>query len=104
MYTFTLSNTDILKEDSMNFELLSTSFHGPGPSGSACITGMDVCIWKPLIVTCGRDRSVRVWNYQERVVELMKEFPEEAQSVAMHPSGLCVRARREPRASARARR
>jgi hypothetical protein len=87
MFTFTLSNTDILKEDSMNFELLSTSFHGPGPTGSACITGMDVCIWKPLIVTCGRDRSVRVWNYQERVVELMKEFPEEAQSVAMHPSG-----------------
>ena len=90
MYTFTLSNTDILKEDSMNFELLSTSFHGPGPSGSSCITGIDVCIWKPLVVTCGRDRTVRVWNYQERAVELMKEFPEEAQSVAMHPSGLYV--------------
>ena len=90
MYTFTLSNTDILKEDSMNFELLSTAFHGPGPSGSAQITAMDVCIWKPLVATCGRDRSLRIWNYQERAVELMKEFPEEPTSVALHPSGLFV--------------
>ncbi|KAH8057395.1 hypothetical protein JL721_9775 [Aureococcus anophagefferens] len=90
MYTFTLSNTDILKEDSMNFELLSTSFHGPGPSGSAQITAMDVCVWKPLVATCGRDRSLRIWNYQERAVELMKEFPEEPTSVALHPSGLYV--------------
>ena len=58
MYTFTLSNTDILKEDSMNFELLATSFHGPGPTGSAQITGLDVCIWKPLVATCGRDKTL----------------------------------------------
>ncbi|KAJ1455139.1 quinon protein alcohol dehydrogenase-like superfamily [Pelagophyceae sp. CCMP2097] len=91
MYTFTLSNTDILKEDSMNFDLLSTSFHGPGPDGSAEIYSMDVCVWKPLIATCGADRTVRIWNYQERTVELMKRFEEEEPlSVALHPSGLYV--------------
>lgn len=27
------------------------------------ITGLDVCIRKSLIITCGADRTVRVWNY-----------------------------------------
>ena len=90
VYTFSLSNTDILKEDSMNFELLMAPFHGPGKSGSCQITGMDTCIWKPIVVTCGLDRTVRVWNYLEKSLELMKEFQEEAHSIALHPSGLYV--------------
>ncbi|GMI47566.1 hypothetical protein TrCOL_g2169 [Triparma columacea] len=90
VYTFSLSNTDILKEDSMNFELLMAPFHGPGKSGSSQITGIDTCIWKPLVVTCGLDRTVRVWNYLEKSLELMKEFQEEAHSIALHPSGLYV--------------
>ncbi|KAJ8609022.1 hypothetical protein CTAYLR_010681 [Chrysophaeum taylorii] len=88
MYTFTLSNTDILKDDATTFELLSTAFHGPGPRGSAKINALDVCTWKPLVVTCGDDRTLRVWNYHERTVELIKKYSEEILSVALHPSGL----------------
>lgn len=44
--------------DIATFELLSQSFH------RGVITGMDVCIRKPLIATCGLDRSVRIWNYE----------------------------------------
>ena len=44
--------------DIATFELLSQSFH------RGIITGMDVCIRKPLIATCGLDRSVRIWNYE----------------------------------------
>ena len=90
IYTFSLSNTDILKEDGMNFDLLLSSFHSPGKGGSAQISGIDTCIWKPLVVTCGLDCSVRVWNYQDKTLELMKIFEEEAHSVALHPSGLYV--------------
>ena len=90
IYTFSLSNTDILKEDGMNFELLMAPFHGPGKSGSCQITGIDTCIWKPLVVTCGLDRTVRVWNYLEKSLEQFKTFQEEAHSVALHPSGLYV--------------
>lgn len=90
IYTFTLSNTDILKEDGMHFELLMAPFHGPGKSGSAQITGIDSCIWKPLVVSCGLDRTVKVWNYLEKSLELVKTFEEECHSVALHPSGLHV--------------
>jgi WD40 repeat protein len=92
LYSFALSNTDILKEDSgANFEFLTgCGFHGPGPASSAMICGMDVCVWKPLLATCGRDRTVRIWNYQEKTAELTKSFQEEPHSIALHPSGLYV--------------
>ncbi|KAI8847168.1 hypothetical protein BC829DRAFT_249891 [Chytridium lagenaria] len=40
------------------------------------------------MVTCGSDRSIRIWNYMTGVCELCKYFPEEAYSVSLHPSGL----------------
>ena len=54
------------------------------------ITGVDVCIRKPLIATCSMDRSVRVWNYETGGLEIYREFSEEAFSIAMHPSGLYI--------------
>src|SRR5689334_3133655 len=53
-YVLGLSSTDILKSEEMNFEPLAMPFH------HMAITGLDVCIRKPLVVTCGMDRSVRV--------------------------------------------
>ncbi|KAF1332535.1 Wd domain-containing protein, partial [Globisporangium splendens] len=89
LYVLTLSSTDILKEDAMNFELLSTSFHSPGIAGSH-ITGLDTCVRKPLIATCGLDKSVRIWNYLDKTADIMKFFKEDTYSVASHPSGLHV--------------
>ena len=90
LFTFSLSNTDILKEDGMNFETLHVPFHKPGNGGLATITGLDTCIWKPLVVSTGLDKTVRVWNYQEKTLEGMKAFDEEAHAVALHPSGLYI--------------
>ena len=56
----------------------------------AHVTGMDVCSRKPLLVTCGVDRSVRIWNYTTKKCELVKFFADEPSSVSMHPSGLHV--------------
>lgn len=42
------------------FDFLAQSFH------SAPLTGMDVCLRKPLIATCSLDRTVRVWNYENQ--------------------------------------
>lgn len=89
LYSLVISNTDILKEDMTNFEILSTSNHSAGELGSD-ITGLDTCIRKPLIVTCGHDKSLRVWNYIDHTIEVMKTFKEEMHSVAFHPSGLHV--------------
>jgi WD40 repeat protein len=90
MYTLPLANNDILKEDTMNFDLLSTSFHAPGDNADPQVTGLDTCVRKPLVVTCGLDRSVRVWNYLEKTTDLQKTFKEEAYCVAFHPSGLHI--------------
>eukprot|EP01137_Pigoraptor_chileana_P030193 Opistho-2@16440 len=84
IYSLTLSNTEILKGEEVAFELLSQSFHHDA------VTGLDTCVRKPLIATCGLDRSVRIWNYVENTLELVKYFQEEAYSIALHPSGLYV--------------
>ncbi|XP_029288716.1 LOW QUALITY PROTEIN: cilia- and flagella-associated protein 57 [Cottoperca gobio] len=83
LYSFSLSTLEINKEE-LHFEFLSQSFH------SKCITGLSVCIRKPLVATSSLDHSVRIWNYETKVLELYREFQEEAYSVALHPFGLFI--------------
>ncbi|KAM9859970.1 cilia- and flagella-associated protein 57 [Aulostomus maculatus] len=82
LYSVSLSSVDISKEEQLQFEFLSHSFH------SKSITGLSVCMWKPLVATSSLDHSVRIWNYETKVLELCKEFQEEPYSVALHPIGL----------------
>lgn len=65
-------------------EPLSDVFH------TNAITGLDVCVRKPLVVTCGLDNSVRIWNYLENKLEVAEYFSEEPYSVAFHPSGFHI--------------
>jgi len=41
------------------------------------VTGLDVAVRKPLVVSCGSDRTVRVWNYVSKKCVLVKSFKEE---------------------------
>nr|CAB3267722.1 WD repeat-containing protein 65 [Phallusia mammillata] len=84
LYGIALSSADLGKGEQATFEPLTHSFH------SSSITGLDVCIRKPLIATCSLDRSVRIWNYETNTLELYKVFQEEAYSIALHPSGLYI--------------
>ncbi|XP_048457939.1 cilia- and flagella-associated protein 57 isoform X3 [Rhincodon typus] len=84
LYSITLSSAEINKSELAHFEFLCQSFH------SNVITGLDICIRKPLVATSSVDRSIRLWNYETNVLELYKEFQEEAYSVAIHPSGLYI--------------
>lgn len=84
-------NEDINKD--IKFELVCKGFH----SGS--ISGLDVAIQRPIIVTCSRDDStVRLWNYVSGQCELAREYyvledshdrpmAKPLITVAMHPSG-----------------
>ena len=63
---------------------LSDLFH------TNAITGLDVCIRKPLIATCGIDNSVRIWNYEKNNLEVIEFFTEEPYSIAFHPSGFHI--------------
>jgi hypothetical protein len=62
--------------------LLSQPFHHDA------IRGLSLAVRKPLVATCSADCSIRIWNYLDNTVELIKYFPEEALSIALHPSGL----------------
>lgn len=58
------------------------------PFHTDTIKGVDLCIRKPLIATCSLDKTIRIWNYNEPSLELMKEFDDEPNAIAFHPSGL----------------
>jgi len=42
------------------------------------VTGLDTCIRKQLIATCSLDKTVRIWNYNDRKCEVLTTFSEEA--------------------------
>ena len=73
-----------LMSDQDEAKSLSSPFH------STAINGLDVCIRKPLIVTCGMDNSVRIWNYEKNKLEVMEYFNGQLGCVAFHPSGFHI--------------
>lgn len=66
------------------FEHVHCNFH------TKEITGLDICIRKQLIVTCSKDKSVKIWNYDSKTLELSTVLQEDPQAVAFHPSGFHV--------------
>jgi hypothetical protein len=50
-----------------DIKMMQTSFHGP-----KSIQGMDVCLKKPLIITCSKDNTLRIWNFLTNEIEMTK--------------------------------
>jgi WD40 repeat protein len=72
-------------DEKSKFEYVICNFH------SAPITGMDVCIRKQLVVTCSKDKTIRIWNYATRTLEIVSGvLSDETLAVAFHPSGFHV--------------
>jgi len=74
--------SDELPPFEVTFDYLQGQFH------RSEITGLDVCLRKSLIVTCSKDKTVNIWDYQTKKLEIQTTFPEECLAVAFHPSGL----------------
>lgn len=51
------------------------------------LTGLDTCTKKPIVATCGLDRSVRIFDYSTHKLEFSASFSKEPHAVALHPSG-----------------
>lgn len=45
----------------------------PSASPATGITGLDVCARKPVFVTCGADRTVRLWSYSTAITGLLQD-------------------------------
>lgn len=53
------------------------------------VEGLDACINKPYIVSCSKDKSIKLWDLQTKTLAINKFFEEgEMYSVAYHPSGM----------------
>jgi WD40 repeat protein len=72
------------------FENVFTPFHYPNSRGDCEITGIDVALWKQIVATCGKDRTLRVWNPTDKRIEIMKEFDDEPIGLSLHPTGIYV--------------
>ena len=46
-----------------------------------------MCMRRPLIATSSMDKSVRIWNYVDKTLELVGTYPEDVLSISLHPSG-----------------
>jgi WD40 repeat protein len=84
LITLSLTGLETFKENSDNFKRLCGGFH------SEAVTGVDVCLRKPIVATSSIDRSVRLWNFVDKSCEVVKSFLDEVLSIAIHPSGFHV--------------
>lgn len=62
--------------------------HLIAPFHSDSVEGLDICINKPYVITCSKDKNLRVWDYKRRNLVLSRFCDEEMYSVAFHPSGM----------------
>ncbi|XP_071547435.1 cilia- and flagella-associated protein 57 [Panulirus ornatus] len=72
------------KLPSLMFSPLHARHHEGG------VVDADTCLWKPLLVTGGEDRTLRVWDYQDHDLLLTYTFKEDIFSLSLHPTGLHV--------------
>ena len=43
-----------------------------------------------MIVTCSKDKTIRIWNYNSKTLDICYTATEEALAVTMHPSGFHI--------------
>ncbi|XP_055598286.1 cilia- and flagella-associated protein 57-like [Uranotaenia lowii] len=81
IYIAMLYVPETLKVSELVFRHLGEPIH------VSSIVGLDVCSWKPMLMTASKDMTIRLWNYQSMKVELVKKFQIEIGVIALHPSG-----------------
>lgn len=62
-------------------EPITLSFH------YKMINSMDIAIRKPLIATAGNDKTIKIWNYEEKTLETMTNCHDEPFAISIHPNG-----------------
>ncbi|KAK4327979.1 hypothetical protein Pmani_001593 [Petrolisthes manimaculis] len=84
LFSNPLPSLDAAKLPSLMFSPLHARLHEGG------VVDADTCLWKPVVVTGGTDRTLRVWDYQNHTLLLTHTFREDIFSLAIHPTGLHV--------------
>ena len=79
-----ISLKDLEKFNEKNhIKYLISAFH------SDSVEGLDACINKPYLISCSKDKSIKLWDLQSKTLAINKFFEEgEMYSIAYHPSGM----------------
>ena len=57
MLSISLSTLTNIKDNGGSFDNFLSPFHLPNVKGEAAITGIDVALWKNIVITCGKDKT-----------------------------------------------
>jgi WD40 repeat protein len=68
-------------DNELSLEVLWDMIH------SQVILDVDVCHWKPWIISIGQDKTVNIWNHLIQRKEMSWSFSEELLSISIHPQG-----------------
>ena len=89
LYTLALSSGGSVGRDEAPFTPLTEEYH------SGEVRSLDRCVRKPLVASCGADRSIRIWNYLERTCELSQVKAQQHSAVLFilppHVAATCCR-------------
>lgn len=91
-YLITTSNNDLINLDIkyslsnntyiISYDYLISSFH------SSSIEALDTCVNKPYIITGGKDKQIKIWDYVQKKQIISKNFEDYIYSIAYHPGGM----------------
>ncbi|KAH8321415.1 hypothetical protein KR074_004246, partial [Drosophila pseudoananassae] len=81
IYVGILIVPETLKTKQLKFEPLGVLIH------TAEIIAISVCAWKPIIMTASRDQTIRIWNYETALVELVRKFQVDVNIVELSLTG-----------------
>ncbi|KAH8348773.1 hypothetical protein KR084_010987, partial [Drosophila pseudotakahashii] len=81
IYVGILIVPETLKTKQLKFEPLGVLIH------TGEIIAMSVCAWKPIIMTASRDQTIRIWNYETALVELVRKFQVDVNIVELSLTG-----------------
>ncbi|KDO22382.1 hypothetical protein SPRG_21013 [Saprolegnia parasitica CBS 223.65] len=85
LVTFAMGSIDVVQDSTTEFrDLIPNGMH------AGAILAVDVCLQKPLLVSCGVDKSLRSWNYHLGSYEVVAMLTEEPTTLSLHPAGFQV--------------
>ncbi|ETW00491.1 hypothetical protein H310_07106 [Aphanomyces invadans] len=86
LVSFAMGSIDVVQDNT------HAEFCDVIPSGTHCggVLTFDVCLQKPIVVTCGADKTIRSWNYHLSAYEVVAQLSEEPSTLSLHPAGFQV--------------
>ncbi|XP_075166965.1 testes of unusual size [Haematobia irritans] len=82
IYVGVLIVPETLKAKQLKFQPMGALIH------IGEVVDISLCSWKPIIMTASKDQTIRIWNYETEIVELVRKFQVDVNIVELSSTGL----------------